>query len=85
MAGIWVNADSTAFRSVPSFYALASSRPMAEIWSIRARRRSTNWGSNMLQLSPTGAIDPAEQARFSAGLVDLRASGKGSMRNMMAR
>ena len=29
IAGIWINADSTDFRSVPSFYALASSRPIA--------------------------------------------------------
>ena len=29
--GIWVNADSTAFRSAPSFFAVASSRPIEDI------------------------------------------------------
>ena len=40
IAGIWVNAASTEFRSAPTFFAI-------------------------------GAYDPKEQARFSAGLVDL--------------
>lgn len=72
MAGIWVNAASTAFRSVPSFYALASSRPVADLVDPRTAA-IYELGLEYLQLSPTGAIDPAEQARFSAGLVDLRA------------
>jgi hypothetical protein len=29
IAGIWMNADSNRFRSAPSFYAVASSRPIA--------------------------------------------------------
>ena len=29
IAGIWMNADSDRFRSAPSFYAVASSRPIA--------------------------------------------------------
>ena len=28
IAGIWVNADSTEFRSAPTFFAVASSRPI---------------------------------------------------------
>ena len=71
MAGIWVNAASTSWRSVPSFYALASSRPVAELVDDRTAA-IYELGLEWLQLSPTGAIDPAEQARFSAGLVDLR-------------
>src|SRR5687767_12059851 len=31
VAGIWINADSARFRSAPSFYALASSRPIGRI------------------------------------------------------
>jgi uncharacterized protein (TIGR02186 family) len=72
MAGIWVNADSTAYRSVPSFYALASSRPVADIVDPRTAA-IYELGLEYLQLSPTGTIDPEEQQRFSAGLVDLRA------------
>lgn len=68
---IWVNADSTAYRSVPSFYAIASSRPIADIVDERTAA-IYELGLPYLQLSPTGSIDPEEQERFSAGLVDLR-------------
>lgn len=68
---IWVNAANTAYRSVPSFYAVASSRPIADIVDERTAA-IYELGLPYLQLSPTGSIDPEEQARFSAGLVDLR-------------
>jgi uncharacterized protein (TIGR02186 family) len=71
IAGIWINADSTDFRSVPSFYALASSRPIAELVDERTAA-IYELGLDYLQLSPTGAIDMAEQERFAGGLVDLR-------------
>jgi uncharacterized protein (TIGR02186 family) len=69
--GIWVNAQSTAFRSAPSFFAVASSRPIAEIVDNRTAA-IYELGLGFLQLSPTGAIDPVEQSRFTKGLVDLR-------------
>lgn len=69
--GIWVNAGSTSFRSAPSFFAVASSRPIDKIVDERTAA-IYELGLNYLQLSPIGAIDPAEQARFTAGLVDLR-------------
>ncbi|APE27108.1 putative transmembrane protein [Aurantiacibacter gangjinensis] len=68
---IWINADTTEYRSVPSFYALASSRPVADIVDER-EAAIYELGLPYLQLSPSGQIDPEEQARFSAGLVDLR-------------
>lgn len=70
--GMWVNADSVPYRSVPSFYALASSRPVAEIVDEETAA-IFELGLPYLQLSPSGSIDPEEQARFSSGLVDLRA------------
>lgn len=69
--GIWVNADSTRFRSAPSFFAVASSRPISEIVDNRTAA-IYELGLDYLQLSPTGTIDPEEQARFTSGLVDLR-------------
>jgi uncharacterized protein (TIGR02186 family) len=69
--GIWVNAQSTAFRSAPSFFAVASSRPIDEIVDPLTAA-IYELGLDYLQLSPAGAIDPQEQARFTAGLVDLR-------------
>jgi uncharacterized protein (TIGR02186 family) len=68
---VWVNANSTAFRSAPSFFAVASSRPIAEIVDDRTAA-IYELGLGFLQLSPTGAIDPVEQSRFTKGLVDLR-------------
>jgi len=70
VAGIWVNASSTEFRSAPSFYALASSRPIAAL--VDAKTAAIyEMGLKWLQLSPVGVIDPAEQTRFANGLVDL--------------
>ncbi len=69
--GIWVNAEDTAFRSAPSFFAVASSRPIDQIVDPLTAA-IYELGLDYLQLSPTGAIDPEEQARFTAGLVDLR-------------
>lgn len=70
IAGMWINAASTEFRSAPTFFAVASSRP---IWKIVDDKTAAIYelGLPWLQLSPIGAYDPKEQARFSAGLVDL--------------
>ena len=70
VAGIWVNADSNTYRSVPSYYAVASSRPLAEIVDSRTAA-IYEFGLGSLQLSPSGSIDPAAQDRFAGGLVDL--------------
>jgi uncharacterized protein (TIGR02186 family) len=69
--GVWVNAQSTAFRSAPSYFSVASSRPIAEIVDDRTAA-IYELGLDFLQLSPGGAIDPEEQERFTKGLVDLR-------------
>ncbi|MCY1669696.1 TIGR02186 family protein [Novosphingobium sp. SL115] len=70
IAGMWINADSTEFRSAPSFFAVASSRPVAKIVDDKTAA-IYELGLKWLQLSPIGVIEPAEQRRFSAGLVDL--------------
>lgn len=70
VAGVWINADSAEFRSAPSFFAVASSRPIARIVDGKTAA-IYELGLPWLQLSPIGAIDPKEQTRFSSGLVDL--------------
>lgn len=70
LAGIWVNADSTEFRSAPTFFAVASSRPVRQIVDDKTAA-IFELGLDWLQLSPIGAYDPDVQARFSSGLVDL--------------
>ncbi len=69
-AGIWVNADSTDFRSVPAYYAIASSRPLDKIVNSKTAA-IYELGLDKLQLSPTGELDAKEQRRFVTGLVDL--------------
>jgi len=71
IAGIWVNAASAEFRSAPSFFAVASSRPISQIVDDRTAA-IYELGLPWLQLSPIGAFDPEEQRRFSAGLVERR-------------
>jgi len=72
VAGIWINAASAEFRSAPSYYAIASTRPLAQIVDDKTAA-IYELGLKWLQLSPIGAIEPAEQARFAAGLVGLNA------------
>lgn len=68
---IWVNAQNNAFRSAPSFFAVASSRPVLEVVDERTAA-IYELGLSFIQLSPGGTIDPEEQIRFTEGLVDLR-------------
>jgi uncharacterized protein (TIGR02186 family) len=70
VAGIWINAASTELRSAPSYYAIASTRPISEIVDDKTAA-IYELGLQWLQLSPIGAIDPEEQSRFAAGLVEL--------------
>jgi len=71
VAGVWINADSTEFRSAPAYFAVAATRPISEIVDEKTAA-IYELGLRWLQLSPIGEIDPAEQARFADGLVDLR-------------
>lgn len=72
VAGVWVNASSTTFQSAPSYYSMASTRPIREIVDDQTAA-IYELGLPYLQLSPSGAIEPAAQAHFAAGLVGLMA------------
>ncbi len=71
VAGIWVNADSTRFRSAPAFYAVASSRPLSRLIDERTAA-IYELGIDNLQLSPAITGVPGETKRFEQGLIDLR-------------
>ncbi len=71
IAGVWLNAEDTDFRSAPSFFAVASSRPIEQIVDEKTAA-IYEFGTSYIQLSPSGVIDTEEQARFAAGLVDLK-------------
>ncbi len=70
IAGIWINAGSTEFLSAPSYFAVASTRPIDKIVDGKTAA-IYELGLPWLQLSPSGTIDPKKLARYSAGLVDL--------------
>lgn len=74
VAGIWANAADARFRSAPSFYAVASSRPISELVDERTAA-IYELGLQNLQLSPGGGALPEEARRFEAGLIDLRRRG----------
>jgi uncharacterized protein (TIGR02186 family) len=71
IAGIWMNADSSRFRSAPSYYAVASSRPIRELVDDRTAS-IYELGIHNLQLSPGGGSLPERERHFEAGLLDLR-------------
>jgi uncharacterized protein (TIGR02186 family) len=71
IAGIWMNADSNRFRSAPSYYAVASSKPISQLVDERTAA-IYEMGVGNLQLSPGGGALPEKDRRFEAGLLDLR-------------
>jgi uncharacterized protein (TIGR02186 family) len=71
IAGIWMNADSLRYRSAPSYYAVAASRPVDQLLDERTRA-IYELGLDSLQLSPASTAPIAEQNRFAAGLVALK-------------
>jgi uncharacterized protein (TIGR02186 family) len=70
VAGIWLNAESAKFRSVPGFYAIASSRPLGKLLDERTAA-IYELGLRNIQLSPSDDADPIVQQRFQRGLVNL--------------
>lgn len=71
VAGIWVNARSVRFESVPGFYAVAATRPVDRL----ADERTTaiyEIGIRNLQLSPVSGADDETTRTFEAGLIAAR-------------
>lgn len=75
VAGVWVNADSMRFLSAPSYYAIASTRPIDQITDARTAA-IFELGIDRLQLSPASFQNDDEIKRFQAGLIDLQARKK---------
>jgi uncharacterized protein (TIGR02186 family) len=72
VAGIWVNTSRLRYRSAPSFYAIASSKPIGRLVDDRTRA-IYELGLDSLQLSPASSAPIPTQDRFQRGLVDLNA------------
>ena len=63
VAGIWMNVERVRFRSAPAFYAVASSRPLAQLLNERTAS-IYELGLDNLQLSPGGGTDADTLRRF---------------------
>ena len=71
VAGIWVNTDEVIYSDAPSFYALASSRPVEELLdeaTLAAERIGTNRLGLTVKSKPEAASEQTVQA-FTDGLV----------------
>jgi uncharacterized protein (TIGR02186 family) len=68
VAGIWINRDELRFSGVPTFYRIASSRPLADFVPLALRQRH-QIGVDFLRLQPQREVGPEEAAMFRAGMV----------------
>jgi uncharacterized protein (TIGR02186 family) len=71
MAGIWTHGESYRFRRVPSFYAVAASKPLAEMapQSVLARHQI---GLDNLRLEAPGREDDPARREFAQALIRLK-------------
>lgn len=68
IAGIWVNEREMALQNVPSFYAVASAKPLTEILSTVARTRH-EIGFDYLHFTPSRAASPDQVEAFRRALI----------------
>jgi uncharacterized protein (TIGR02186 family) len=66
---IWVNASNSQFRSAPSFYSVASSKPISQLLDERTAA-IYELGLNNLHLSPASGESSEVRRRFESGFVD---------------
>jgi hypothetical protein len=83
IAGIWMNADSHRFASAPSYYAVASNRPLQQIVGERTAA-VYELGLQNLQLSPGGGAQP-DKAAGSRPACSSSGRGRGSTRRRQRR
>ena len=69
LAGVWVNAESMTFTNVPSFYAVAASRPLDEALSPGAAALY-RIGSTNLKLESKPPLTGERVQRFAKALVE---------------
>jgi uncharacterized protein (TIGR02186 family) len=76
VGGIWVNAKAMRFASLPSYYAIATTRPIDEI-ADRATLDANEVGFDHVRMVPAAsggivATDDAELAEFKSALIRLK-------------
>jgi uncharacterized protein (TIGR02186 family) len=71
VAGIWMNTDAVRFETVPGFYAVATTQPIAALADARTTA-IYEIGVGNLQLSPASAASADMVRRFEAGLIGVK-------------
>jgi uncharacterized protein (TIGR02186 family) len=71
IAGIWINAELVSFQAVPSFYAVASSRPLDQITTSTVRLRQ-QIGVDALDLPSPDENDADDLAEFRGAFLRLK-------------
>lgn len=75
VAGLWVNTDSVGFESVPSYYAIASTRPIEEIADAALLERYAI-GHDYARLAPAAhsvvATEPGEIKTYKDAVIRLK-------------
>jgi uncharacterized protein (TIGR02186 family) len=71
VAGIWVNADSVTFANIPSFYAVAATRPLGDMLSPTAAALY-KIGTENLKFETKSAADPERVRLFVDALIEVR-------------
>ena len=66
--GIWVNTDAISFVNAPGYYAVASTRPLADI-AAREQLRRLELGFSFLPLAITQRATPEEYRAFRSALI----------------
>lgn len=74
VAGVWLNRHQVTFPAVPTFYSVASGKPLADIASDAVLER-LQIGLDHLALAPAAALSPDETAEFRAALVRTKTAG----------
>lgn len=75
VAGVWINTSSVTFAAVPSFYAIASTRPLEEIASPEVLERHAI-GFQHIKMTPSvsakGTLDDLELTPFREAVTRLK-------------
>lgn len=75
VAGLWINTEQARFESAPSYYAIASTRPIEEIADNALLERS-GIGLDYVRLAPAAktvlALEPADLKSFKEAVIRLK-------------
>ncbi|MEO1207085.1 MAG: TIGR02186 family protein [Pseudomonadota bacterium] len=75
VAGLWINTRAMQFQTIPSYYTIASTRPLTEI-APRRVLRSNRIGFDHVQMMPSAKesrrIGPNERAEFRDAVIRLK-------------